>query len=84
MAALVFIRTHPVFCGHQTDDYPVDCSVPQGPVLGPLAFIAYTEDSMTSSSSMNRLLMTRNCTQVPPLLTSRVFASVCHNALPMS
>ena len=33
-----------VYGGHQTDDYPVDCSVPQGSVMGPLEFIAYTED----------------------------------------
>jgi len=28
----------------QTNDYPLDCSVPQGSVLSPVEFVAYTED----------------------------------------
>jgi len=33
-----------VHCGHQTSDYPVECSIPLGSVLGPLKFVAYTEN----------------------------------------
>lgn len=32
---------------HQTAFFPVQCSVPQGSVLGPVEFIAYTEDITT-------------------------------------
>ena len=33
-----------VYAGQQTLQFPVLCSVPQGSVLGPVEFIAYTED----------------------------------------
>ena len=32
------------FAGNQTISYSLDCSVPQGSVLGPVKFIGYTED----------------------------------------
>ena len=32
------------YAGEQTYSYPVDCSVPQGSVLGPRCFVSYTED----------------------------------------
>ena len=34
------------FADQQTGPYPLDCSVPQGSVLGPLKFIAYTENGV--------------------------------------
>ena len=34
------------FADQQTGPYPVECSVPQGSVLGPLKFIAYTENGV--------------------------------------
>jgi len=34
-----------VYNGQQTTFFPLDCSVPQGSVLGPLEFVAYTDDS---------------------------------------
>ena len=44
------------FCAlnHQSGPYNVDCSVPQGSVLGPKEFIAYTED-ITSLADQHRL-----------------------------
>jgi len=33
-----------VFAGKQTVAYQVDCSAPQGSILGPLGFVAYTDD----------------------------------------
>ena len=32
------------YTGEQTSSFPVDCSVPQGSVLGPRCFLSYTED----------------------------------------
>ena len=32
------------YAGEQTSSYQVDCSVPQGSVLGPRCFVSYTED----------------------------------------
>ena len=32
------------FSGKASANYSVDCSVPQGSVLGPIGFISYTED----------------------------------------
>jgi hypothetical protein len=32
------------YAGQQSQSFPVDCSMPQGSVLGPLGFISYTED----------------------------------------
>jgi len=34
----------PAINGHQTESFPVNCSVPQGSILGPVEFAAYTED----------------------------------------
>ena len=34
------------FADQQTGPYPLDCSVPQGSVLGPLKFTAYTENGV--------------------------------------
>jgi len=32
------------YAARQTPNFPVDCSIPQGSVLGPRCFISYTED----------------------------------------
>jgi hypothetical protein len=32
------------YSGTQSDTFPLECSVPQGTILGPVEFIAYTED----------------------------------------
>ena len=32
------------YAGEQASSYQVDCSVPQGSVLGPRCFVSYTED----------------------------------------
>ena len=60
--------------GHQTDDYPVCCSVSLGSVLGPLEFIVYTikqhavhSHSYTDDSSYM---------PVPLPMTFQVFANV--------
>jgi len=33
-----------VYAGVQSSNFPVECSIPQGSVLGPCCFISYTED----------------------------------------
>ena len=33
-----------IYDSQQTDDYPLDCSVLQGSVLGPVKFATYTEE----------------------------------------
>jgi len=42
-----------VYTGHTTAYFPVTCSVPQGSVLGPLGFIAYTDDLTAVSEKHN-------------------------------
>jgi len=47
--------TRSLICAsQQTSSIPVYCSVPQGPVLGPLEFIAYTEDITDITDLLNR------------------------------
>ena len=46
----------------QSQPYAVGCSVPQGSVLGPQEFIAYTEDLVELIDGFNlSMLMTRSC-----------------------
>ena len=33
--------------GRETCSFPVDCSVPQGSILGPCTFVSYTEDTFS-------------------------------------
>ena len=47
---------------HQSGPHAIDCSVPQGSVLGPLKFISYTEDSASPVTGWGTIymLMTRS------------------------
>jgi len=58
--------------GKQTVSYPVDCSVPQGSVLGPLGFNAYTEDIVVIGGTvLYHTLTTHSCLPVPSRKTVR-------------
>jgi len=79
-----------VYNGQQTTFLPLDCSVPQGSVLGPLEVVAYTEDSsdVVAKHDINQhtlhMPMIINCTPAVFHETSLVLVSVYPNALPTS
>jgi len=54
-----------MYAGSCTSSFTVDCSVPQRSVLGPLKFVAYTEDIVQLADehdTLSHLYMTHNCT----------------------
>ena len=75
------------FADQQTGPYPLDCSVPQGSVLGPLKFIAYTVIQRTASmwlSTMTWMYIcmrtTRSCMTAAIHITQPRLVSVCLTA----
>ena len=53
-----------IYAGNQTSSFSVDCSVPQGSVMGPLCFVSYTEEVTDLFDQHDDMLMILSYMQV--------------------